>query len=108
MWKFILDILTNTSLLIPIIGLIIVFINSRDKRVKELTILKIELENFDKKYSPVYKNILREVEVASDSELEKIGKVEIEIKTCEKDGRERLKFFLIFLFIYLLFILSLK
>ena len=103
MWILVINILINAALIVPIIGFIIVFISSRDERIKGLTKMKIEVENFDKKFSPVYRGIQRKVEPPIAHEIEENNKIEDDIKLNEKEGRIRLNMFLIFLFIYLLF-----
>ena len=107
MWTLILNILTNAALIVPIIGFIIVFISGRDERIKGLTTMKIELEEFYKKYSSVYKNIKRQVEPVPEYRIEEINKIKDDIKLNEKEGRYKLKMFIIFLFIYLLFTMQL-
>jgi hypothetical protein len=107
MWTLLTNILTNAALIVPIIAFIVVFVNGRDERIIGLTKMKIEVENFEKKFSPVYRGIQRKVEPPTEYELEEINKVEDEIKLNEQEGRDKLKMFIIFLFIYLLFTMQL-
>ena len=51
MWVLITNIFTNAALLVPVIGFIIVFISARDERIRSLTTMKIEVEDFYKKYN---------------------------------------------------------
>jgi hypothetical protein len=87
-----------------LMGVIYLYISGRDKRIEDLTKLTLEMENFDKKYNTIYKGILREVEPPSQEELDKIREVEVNIKLIKKAGRERMKLFFIFFFMYILFL----
>ena len=107
MWVLITNIFTNAALIVPIIGFIIVFISGRDERIKGLTTMKIEVEELYKKYSSVYRNIQRQVDSAPEYRIEEINKIKDDIKLNEKEGRDKLKMFIIFLFIYLLFTMQL-
>ena len=107
MWKLIIDILTNAVIIVPIMVFIVVFIRGRDERIKGLTKMKIEVENFEKNFSHVYRGIQRKVETPTEDELDEVKKVEDEIKLNEQEGRDKLKMFIIFLFIYLLFTMQL-
>jgi hypothetical protein len=107
MWSFIVNILTNAGLLFPLIVFVLVFISGRDERIEKLTKMKIQVNNFEELYSPVYRGIQRKVETLSEYEIEKINKVRDDIKLTEKKGRDNLKMFVIFLSIYLLCIMDL-
>ena len=96
MWNLIVEILTNAALIVPIAGFVLVFISGRDERIKELTKMKIEVENFDKKYSSVYRGVQRDVESPSEYAKEEINKVVDNIKLSEQEGRDKLKMFIIF------------
>ena len=104
MWTLLTYILTNGALLVPVIGFIIVFISGRDERIKGLTTMKIELEDFYKKHS----YIQRQVEPVPEYRIEEINKIKDDIKHEEKEGRDKLKMFIITLFIYLLFLMGLE
>ena len=104
MWVLITNIFTNAALLVPVIGFIIVFISARDERIRSLTTMKIEVEDFYKKYS----YIQSQVEPAPEYRIEEINKIKDDIKLNEQEGRDKLKMFIIFLFIYLLFIMGLE